>query len=80
MSAPATTRPVVPWEDDPAPDARKLQVGATVYRVPSIAAVRLRGDLGFIYVGGVVRVLTERGELALTADEELELRLSWPNV
>ena len=68
------------WDDDPEPGASRVSVGGATYRVPAGAAVRHRGDVVLLYLGGRVRMLTEHGELVLADDEERALRAAWSSL
>ncbi|WP_395640352.1 hypothetical protein [Pseudolysinimonas sp.] len=69
---------VQPWEEPE--EARPLRVhlpwGTSVY-APSTSVVRWRGDAVLILALGVVRIVTESGEIVLDDSERDALKAHW---
>lgn len=78
----------VPWRDEPEIErfedgrpkpgsAAEVRVGGSTYRVPEHAAIRHRGGVAYLNVRGRAHVLSERGEIVLTGEQEQAIRSAW---
>lgn len=68
-----------PWKHDESPTALRVAIdgGDSVIHVPAHSAVRWRDDAVLVHTRGRVHVITARGEIVLSPEEEELLRDSW---